>query len=153
MIDAIYFDLDGTLYDLYSIPDWLPRLRAHDPMTYYDGKPKVDLDALNHLLEQFTAKGIIIGVISWCSIDGTRWYNAATRAIKRTWVKENIPCVTEIHVTKYGTPKHKIANIKNSILIDDDSDVRRNWDNGTTINARGDIIQELQKLLDKISNM
>ena len=30
MTTKIYFDLDGTVYDLYSIENWEPKLRAEN---------------------------------------------------------------------------------------------------------------------------
>ena len=27
----IWFDMDGTIADLYGVEDWLPKLRAYDP--------------------------------------------------------------------------------------------------------------------------
>ena len=33
----IWLDLDGTVYDLYNINNWEPRLRAEDPTVFEDG--------------------------------------------------------------------------------------------------------------------
>lgn len=31
MIKKIYFDMDGTIANLYAVEGWLPMLRAYDP--------------------------------------------------------------------------------------------------------------------------
>ena len=33
-MNAIYFDMDGTIADLYNQPNWLKRLREFDPKPY-----------------------------------------------------------------------------------------------------------------------
>ena len=33
----IWLDLDGTVYDLYNVENWEPRLRAEDPTVFNDG--------------------------------------------------------------------------------------------------------------------
>ena len=65
---------------------------------------------------------------------------------KQQWIKENLPCVSEFHCVKYGTPKQSVCKIKESILIDDNAEVRAAW-NGETIDANKDIMKELKKLL------
>ena len=32
MIKELCFDLDGTLVDLYGVPNWLEKIRAYDPI-------------------------------------------------------------------------------------------------------------------------
>ena len=154
---AIYFDMDGTIADLYGIVDWLPKLQASDVTPYIEAAPLVDMDALNNLMEKFIALGYIIGVISWTAKDGTKEYNKAVRAAKRAWIDHNLPCVQEFHVVKYGTPKHRTANIKGGILVDDNAGVRQAWEKytgqNTTIDATNpaNIFENLQKLLDKVA--
>lgn len=154
---AIYFDMDGTIADLYGIVDWLPKLQAEDVTPYQDAAPLVDMDALNALMEKFIALGYIIGVISWTAKDGTKEYNKAVRAAKRAWINDNLPCVQEFHVVKYGTPKHRTANIKGGILVDDNAGVRQAWEKytgqNTTIDANNpaQMMATLQRLLEKVA--
>lgn len=58
--------------------------------------------------------------------------------------------MTEFHCVKYGTPKHQTAKIKDSILVDDNAQVRAAW-HGETINACEDIMEQLQNLLDRVA--
>jgi hypothetical protein len=48
-------------------------------------------------------------------------------------------------VVKYGTPKHKVRKVAQSVLIDDNADVRAAWD-GLTINAEKNFVKVLDAL-------
>jgi hypothetical protein len=55
-------------------------------------------------------------------------------------------------VVKYGTAKHTVAKIKDSILIDHNADVRNTWKNGATIDASNseEMMKNLRELLDTV---
>lgn len=150
MTKAIYFDMDGTIYNLYNVANWLDMLHAEDTTAYTCGDAMYNMVELNSLLEEFIKLGFTIGVISWSAMNGSKEYNRATRAAKKSWIEENLPCVSEFHVVKYGTPKHYVRKIKNSILVDDNAEVRAAW-NGMTIDATKNIYNQLQNLLDMIA--
>ena len=40
---TIYFDLDGTLANLYAVDNWLECLEALDPYPYQAAEPMIDL--------------------------------------------------------------------------------------------------------------
>lgn len=61
MAKAIYFDMDGTIYDLYGVSGWLEMLQAENEMAYTCGKPLYDMQELNKLMMQFVALGFTIG--------------------------------------------------------------------------------------------
>lgn len=124
---TIYFDMDGTIYDLYSVNGWLEKLHREDVSPYVEGNALVDLTSFNDLCKRLTDKGYRIGIISWTAKNSSKNYNAAVRNAKRAWINENMPYVTETHIVKYGTPKHYTARDKRSILIDDSADVRAAW--------------------------
>lgn len=147
-LEAIYFDLDGTVAGLYDYPNWLDLLHNEDTTPYEQAAPLTDMRALNTLLENFIALGVTIGVISWSAMGGSKEYNRATRKAKREWVTKYLPCVSEFHVVKYGTPKHKVRKLNHSILVDDNAEVRANW-KGATIDASNpaNTLNELEKLL------
>lgn len=147
---AIYFDMDGTIADLYNVDGWLEKLREEDVSPYQVAAPMCDMAQLNALMGEFVKIGFTIGVISWAAMESSKEYSRATRAAKKAWINENLPCVSEFHVVKYGTPKHQVRKIENSILVDDNAEVRAAWD-GMTIDANQNILVELQKLLDIIS--
>ena len=39
MKKAIFWDMDGTIADLYNVPNWLDKLRAEDTSPYREAKP------------------------------------------------------------------------------------------------------------------
>ena len=144
---AIYFDMDGTLADLYSYNNWLEMLHAEDTTPYEECGVLVDIEELRGVLDVFIAAGITIGVISWGAMGGSREYCRRTRKAKIEWCEKYFPNVfTEYHVVKYGTPKHHVRKIKDSILVDDNKEVREAW-KGETVDATKDIIELLRELL------
>ena len=151
MMQAIYFDMDGTLAGLYDVPHWLDKLQREDTTPYEDASPLTDMQALNDLLTCFVSLGVIIGVISWSAMNGSKEYNRRTRKAKQAWIKKYLPCVSEFHVVKYGTPKHKVCKLHESVLVDDNADVRAKWD-GLTIDASNtqNMLDNLQSLLVSI---
>ena len=151
MVEAIYWDMDGTIADLYGYENWLDFLHAEDTTPYEKAAPLVDMHELNQLCEQFVKLGVTIGVISWSAMNGSKEYNKETRKAKKSWIEKNLPCVSEFHVVQYGTPKHHVRKIKNSILVDDNAQVRKAW-KGSTIDASNskEMLKNLEMLLDKV---
>jgi 5'(3')-deoxyribonucleotidase len=148
MKPTIYFDLDGTLYDLYGQEDWLPRLRASDPTAYAVEDTLHDAAVLLDTMLALVAAGYTIGIVTWLSMGATPEYDKAVRAVKREWIKRFVPMATEVHIVKYGTPKHQIVNDKaDAILVDDNTEVLSKWTLGQTIHADENLIAALQALV------
>lgn len=148
---AIYFDMDGTIADLYGYEGWLEMLQAENTEPYEKCGCLVDFIELRNVLNDFIAAGVTIGVISWSAMGGSKEYNRRTRKAKKNWCNEFFANIfTEFHVVKYGTPKHWVANEKDSILVDDNKEVRDAW-RGETIDATKDIILALKELLEKLA--
>lgn len=126
---AIYWDMDGTIADLYGVNGWLEALCNEDVAPYLDARPLRDVYGLYLVLESMRAQHFILGIVSWTSKSGSREYNKRTRIAKIQWLKENglYDCFDEIHIVKYGTKKHSISKCKRGILIDDDATVRSQW--------------------------
>lgn len=146
-MQAVYFDMDGTIADLYSVPNWLECLQSEDVTPYLEAKPLCNMKDLENLLASFKALGVTVGVVSWAAGCGSEQYRKDVKQAKMKWLLENCPSLLEeFHVVKYGTPKKKPCKIKNAILVDDNDDVRKQW-RGETIDAKGNILQELETLL------
>lgn len=128
MTTTVYFDMDGTIADLYSVPNWLPLLRAYDPKPYAEAKPLVNLNSLARILNRLQRQGIRIGIISWLSKCSTPEYDAKVTTAKKKWLVKHLSSVVfdEIHIIPYGTPKEKFATA-NDILFDDEAKNRENW--------------------------
>lgn len=150
MEKAIYFDMDGTVAELYKVENWLSKIRAEDASPFTEAAPKIDLNELAQTLNSLKELGYTIGIITWLGMKASATYKQATRKAKTEWLKQIPFTFDEIHMVQYGTPKHKIAKIKNSILVDDNKDVREAWEKsgGYTINAEpAEWLNELKGLV------
>ena len=101
----ICFDMDGTIADLYAVPNWLDKLRAEDASTCAEAAPMWDMKALREVLLKLIDKGYEIRIISWLSKDSTEEYKTAVRKAKREWLeKYNFPA-DKCHFIAYGRTK------------------------------------------------
>ena len=130
MNERIYFDMDGTIADLYADPNWLPKLRAYDPTPYTNAKPLVTMSRLARYIHKAQANGYQVGIISWLSKESTTEYDQAVTLAKLEWLTAHLPSVQfdEIHIVAYGTPKREvIAEQMGAILFDDEERNRNEW--------------------------
>lgn len=128
----IWFDMDGTIADLYAVENWLPKLRAYDPSPYAEAAPLLRLCSLAKMLNRLSRSGVAIGIISWLSKDPDPDYGQAVSIAKREWLKKHLPSVEwdEIVIVPYGTPKSEAVNIQpHDILFDDEQPNRSEWEN------------------------
>lgn len=146
---AIVFDLDGTLADLYSVPEWLEKLRSYDATPYSAAEPIYDAEELISLIAELKDRGFRIIVTSWLSKGSTKEYDSAVRKAKKEWLAEYGFPYDEIHLVKYGTPKTKCSRgkAKYQILVDDNAEVRSKWTLGATIDANENILPMLRAIL------
>jgi len=126
---AIYFDMDGTIADLYGVEGWLRELRSGNPAPYGAAKPLLNLQILARRLNFLTKLGWKIGIVSWTAKNSTREYSQKVEAEKRKWLRKHLSSVefTEIVIAEYGTPKEEIVNYPEGILFDDEENNRNNW--------------------------
>ena len=152
-MQAVYFDMDGTIAALYSVPNWLGKLHAEDASPYADAAPMVDMVRLAAIIARLRSAGVTVGVISWGAMNGTTEYTRKVKRAKREWCKRWGLAFDEFHVVKYGTPKHWVAKCKRSILVDDNSEVRQTWTLGATINASDSsrMMEQLENILQKVA--
>ena len=150
MEKILVFDMDGTIADLYGVPEWLQYLRNEDLRPYQVAAPLYDMDTLNAVLHLLKNIGWKIIVTSWTAKNGSEEYNKKVEEVKKKWLKKyNFPC-DKIHVVKYGVDKNLCTANEGGfqILIDDNEEIRKSWTLGDTIDAgKKDIIKELADLL------
>ena len=129
MTTTIFFDMDGTIADLYGVNNWLDYLLASDTLPYEIAKPLVKLNSLARILNRLQRNGYKIGIISWLSKSGSDEYNNAVAEVKKNWLRKHLASVKfdEIHIVNYGTPKQVFAKTANDILFDDEKLNRDNW--------------------------
>lgn len=126
MEKEIWFDMDGTIADLYGVENWLDMLINEDTTPYKNAKPLVNMQVLARVLNHLIKKGYTINVVSWLSKNGTDDYNSRVAKVKMEWLKKHLASVKfdKIDILKYGTPKQ--IN-RNGILFDDEKPNRDNW--------------------------
>ena len=126
---AIYFDMDGTIANLYAVENWLPMLRAFNPAPYEQAKVMVNMSYLARLLNRLQEQGYYIGIVSWLSKDANDDYNKQVTRAKRAWLEKHLPSVwfDEIRIVKYGTPKSEVVDYCGGILFDDEQGNRQEW--------------------------
>jgi hypothetical protein len=126
---TIYFDMDGTIANLYAVENWLPKLRNEDASPYTDAEPLVRLATLARLLNKLQRNGHKIGIVSWLAKNSTENYDIKVTNAKIEWLNTHLKSVQfdEIKIGKYGTPKSTMVNDINGILFDDEEQNRTEW--------------------------
>jgi hypothetical protein len=129
MNKAIYFDMDGTIADLYGVENWLTDLENESARPYIEARPLVNLQALARILNRLTRSGYTVNIISWTSKNGSPAYNEAVAAAKLAWLSAHLNSVrfTSIEILPYGTPKQEYGQ---GILFDDEAHNREAWGEG-----------------------
>ena len=138
MIKVINLDMDGTIADLYSVENWLPKLRAYDASPYKEAAPLVRLSTLAYYLNKARQNGWQINIVSWLSKDSTPTYGEAVATAKIDWLRTHLPSVhfDAIVIVPYGTPKHELAQ---GILFDDEKPNRDKWNAANRSNKAYDV--------------
>lgn len=139
----IWFDMDGTIADLYGVEGWLEMLRAGDPTPYRAAKPLVRMQSLARILHRLQRQGYEIGIVSWLSKCSTPDYDEAVTAAKLEWLAAHLASVRfdSIDIIAYGTPKQ---DGRDGILFDDELKNREAW-SGTAYDV-DDILEVLKAL-------
>ena len=142
----IYFDMDGTIADLYGVEGWLENLEAEQTKPYREARPLLNMRELGRELRRLQYEGYAVGIISWLSKTGSDQYNEKVTQTKLNWLSRHLGSVSfdEIHIVNYGTPKSVCASEVNAILFDDEERNRNDWC-GTAFDA-DNILQILREL-------
>ena len=146
MTNTIYFDMDGTIANLYGVNGWLESIINKDASPYTNAEPMVKMNSLARVLNNLIKRGYKVGIVSWLAKNSTEEYDKAVTEAKLNWLKTHLKSVEfeEIHIVPYGTPKHEIVENPNGILFDDEEPNRTNW-LGTAYNVDA-IIETLKGL-------
>ena len=146
MTKAIYFDMDGTIANLYGVNGWLDMIIARDETPYREAKPLIRMATLARILNRLQAQGYVIGVVSWLAKGSTIEYDRKVEKAKIEWLEKHLKSVhfNEIHIVEYGTPKETVVLNPTGILFDDEERNRNNW-LGTAYDVNN-IIEILKKV-------
>lgn len=114
-MQTIYFDMDGTIADLYGVENWLKSLRAERVEPYARAKPLMDSKLIENIKENYNLK-----VLTWTAKNSTKKYHEQVATTKEEWIKKHFSNLfSEVIVLPYGTNKANYL-AKGDILIDDD---------------------------------
>lgn len=146
----IWFDMDGTIADLYGVDGWLEDLIAHNTRPYAQAKDIYNVFDLLEIMIALKEKGYKLGVISWGSKENNKEYDKAVEIVKKAWLYDRLmdALLDEIIVTPYGVRKADTCRkFGYGILVDDEKQNRDAWDLGVTIDATQNIIKALWELV------
>lgn len=126
---TIWFDMDGTIADLYGVRGWLDALVAESTMPYEQAGVLVNMSQLAKLLHKAQAVGHKVGIVSWTSKNGSELFNGQVALAKMCWLHKHLPSVQwdEVRIVAYGTPKQQYKHSASDILFDDEQRNREQW--------------------------
>ena len=126
----IWFDMDGTIANLYDVDGWLDMLIANDPTPYTVAKPMLNMNLLARYLNKLLAQGHEVGVISWLAKNSNAEYDEKVKAAKLAWLNKHLKSVnfTTIHIVAYGP--NKLSTCGEGILFDDELNNSVIWGEG-----------------------
>lgn len=166
MAKTVWFDMDGTLYDLYNIPGWLELLQLEEPGIFRHGQPMYNPFFIRQAILALIAHGWQVGVITWASkgVAEEEPFFIETKRAKQEWLRRHYPELLEnFYCLPYGESKSVCAcdhwkersldpDMGIQILVDDNMLVRDEWASGweshfKTIDATEDYTKQLEGLV------
>lgn len=130
MKKTIYFDMDGTIADLYGQNRWLEDIIDESPKPFLMARPMVNMRKLAAELNRVKAMGWTVGIISWTPRDATQSYAESVRRVKMKWLRDWLHDVEidDLQIVEYGTCKAGLNHADVGILFDDEARNRTAWE-------------------------
>ena len=148
---VVYFDMDGTIADLYGVEGWLTHLESYSAYPYAEAADIFEPEEICAFIDNVRSAGWKVGIISWLAKGSNHSYDNAVISAKQEWINERLPLLDEIIFAPYGTPKHKLTPAMEAILFDDEVDNRMSWEaSGPYRRAYG--IEEMGELFSILSS-
>lgn len=146
---TIYFDMDGTIANLYGVDNWLDKLRSYDPSPYAEAEVMLNMSLLARYLNKLQKMGYHISIISWLSKGSSFQYDRAVTKAKLEWLKVHLPSVNfdKIYITSYGITKNTYITSEHDILFDDNDKIRESWEGEAR--RPDEILKVLKELIDR----
>ena len=126
---TIFFDMDGTIADLYGVENWLDYLINKDAFPYENAKALLNLQALARVLNRLHRNGFRIEIISWLAKNSNAEYDEAVTLAKMHWLSVHLGSVScdESKIVSYGICKDTFRHTDTDILFDDEAQNREAW--------------------------
>ena len=150
MATKIFFDMDGTIADLYNYPDWLDNILAENDIMFKWLAPMYSYSEMLALQEQFD--NCELEIITWTPMNASPEYCQKVEEAKRIWIEGIYPGIfSRINVLPYGVPKQyaHTTRAKNMILVDDNQEVLAMWNTPTN---RKSILRTPDMTIDNLMN-
>ena len=146
MTNTIYFDMDGTIANLYGVNGWLEMLINRETTPYEKAEPMVRMNSLARVLNTLKRKGFKVGIVSWLAKNSNENYDRAVAEAKRRWLSTHLKSVSfdAINIVAYGTCKDNFRHTTEDILFDDEEHNRNSW-NGKAFDVNN-ILEILKRL-------
>lgn len=134
-MNSIWFDMDGTIAELYKVEGWLESLREKNWTIYAECEPRHNYERINKAIEALIENGWQVGVITWAS-KGINWGNDLNKIadIKFQWLCKYFPALADgrFACIPYGYDKAQFLEEMERIysvsyLVDDNKEVRAEW--------------------------
>ena len=136
MSNIVFFDMDGTIVDLYGVENVFKRLDNGDAAPYAEAKAIPNMIAELHRYKAEGKKVVIITALGRHPQDAaydTAAMDEATIINKKKWLADNGIVVDGFHAVPYGTDKYEVAVREygaegaNGTIVDDDDRVLAKW--------------------------
>lgn len=151
---VLYFDMDGTIADLYGVDNWLEDLLKSDVKPYKCAKG-LNLKSVARAMNKAIKKGYEIGIITWLPKGAHMDYCEEVARVKIEWVHQHLKSVNikpqNFHILRYGSPKEYCAP-SGGILFDDESTNRKNWARAHGLGTSFEP-SEIASVLNTLSNL
>jgi len=128
MEKKIYFDVDGTFYNLYGYENWLECILSEKTDCYTKSDLLVNYTQFINVLNELKNKGYVLGIITWLSKNATKNYQNKVRSAKYRYINKYFNGIfDEVHIIQYGKDKSEYCINENCILFDDEENNRLQW--------------------------
>jgi hypothetical protein len=130
----LVFDMDGTIYPLYEVNNWLERLLNEDVSIFTKKAFIGDILQFTKNVNLLKRKGYEIAICTWTPKNTSQEYVKRVELAKTEWIENffGTDLFDEIFILPYGTPKGNcFQGQKNLVLFDDNSEVRKEWEEMT----------------------
>lgn len=135
MATKIFFDMDGTIANLYQKKGWFEAILNEEKGLFSSLEPMFTAEEISritaYLAEMEKDNRVELEVITWTPMNASDNYCQIVAEEKREWLENYFPgFFSQIHILPYGVPKQYAftKRCQNMILVDDNAEVLAMWE-------------------------